>query len=158
MCRVSILAEVSAERDRQDAMFGGSSHDDTHSATDWGAILIRHLGLAFDDGKPADVCLMNDHCAGYDSARYRRQMVRVAAIAVAALEVFHRKVAVVRKPSWWQRVADQLGETVLVLAQRDPALYSEGLSLPYAVTERQASAWERTHAALTVEPTRRAQS
>lgn len=91
--RASILAEVSAERDRQDGMFGGAGHDDTHSATDWVSILVRHLGLAVDDGSPAGVCLMTDHCAGADPVRYRRQMVRVAAIAVAAVETFDRKAA-----------------------------------------------------------------
>ncbi len=93
MTRTSILEEITAERERQDALFGGPGHDDTHTATDWGAIIMRHLGLCFDDGKPADVCLMSDHCAGYDPVRYRRQLVRVAAVAVAALETFDRKVA-----------------------------------------------------------------
>lgn len=93
MSRESILTEVSAERDRQDGMFGGATHDDTHTATDWVSILVRHLGLAVDDGSPAGVCLMNDHVAGADPKRYRRQMVRVAAIAVAAVEVWDRKSA-----------------------------------------------------------------
>jgi hypothetical protein len=91
MSRETIFREIAQERERQDSLFGGMEHDSTHSATDWVAIIIRHLGLAVDDGSPADVCLMSDHCAGADPVRYRRQMVRVAAVAVAALEVFDHK-------------------------------------------------------------------
>lgn len=91
--RAGILGEVSIERDRQDSLFGGADWDDQHSATDWVSIIVRHLGLAVDDGSPAGVCLLTDHCAGSDPVRYRRQMIRVAAIAVASVETFDRKAA-----------------------------------------------------------------
>jgi hypothetical protein len=73
-----IVAEVIGERERQDAQWGGPEHDDRHLANDWVAIIVRHLGLAADDA------------AATDPERFRRQLVRVAAVAVAALESFDR--------------------------------------------------------------------
>lgn len=73
-----ILSEVIAERQAQDAEHGGPDYDDCHSPNDWCAILIRHLGLSCSDR------------AETDFRRYRRQMVRVAALAVAAVEAHDR--------------------------------------------------------------------
>lgn len=173
MSRESILAEVSAERERQDSLFGGACHDDTHSATDWVAILIRHLGLAVDDGSPAGVCFMNDHCAGADPARYRRQMVRVAAVAVAALETFDRKVgqeagvlpaapaAPAAPPApaaddWWQRLADQLGESVLLLDRVPSVVQGQDRSSHlYAVRAAGATPWELANHLRRVNPSQK---
>ena len=83
MTREAILGQLSAERDAQDAKWGGPAHDDGHGPDAWVALLARHLGLAVNDGG-----------AGYDPARYRRQLVRVAATAVAALEAFDRTTGV----------------------------------------------------------------
>jgi hypothetical protein len=154
--RESILAEVSAERTRQDTLFGGAAHDDTHSATDWIAIIVRHLGLATDDGSPAGICLINDGCAGADPVRYRRQLIRVAAIAVAALETFDRKTASASAEEHrarWQGAADSYGEPILVLPHRDPAMYGEGRSCSYATAESTATKWERDNAIARIKPT-----
>ncbi|MCC6419517.1 MAG: hypothetical protein IT429_14890 [Gemmataceae bacterium] len=75
----SVLAEVREERQQQDARWGGPEHDDRHSPWDWVAITVRHLGLAAEDGGQ-----------GVDPVRYRRQMIRVAALAVAAVEALDR--------------------------------------------------------------------
>lgn len=168
MSRESILAEVSAERNRQDGLFGGAAHDDAHSAADWVSIIVRHLGLAVDDGSPAGVCMMNDHCAGADPVRYRRQLVRVAAVAVAALEVFDRKMAQSeqapallpqgRPPDWWQGVADDFGEAILVLEHKEPLQLTDRRlypCIPYAVLKSRASQWEWDHKAAEYEPTKR---
>lgn len=77
--RFGILAEVSKERDAQDAEHGGPEADDKHSEAEWAVIMARHFGLAFGDR------------AEIDPLRFRRQMVRVAALAVAVLESFDRK-------------------------------------------------------------------
>ncbi len=78
MSRDSIFSEITQERDAQDVLYGGAAHDDRHGPFTWIALLTRHLGLAVDDG-------------GNDSQeRFRRQMLRVAALAVAALESHDR--------------------------------------------------------------------
>lgn len=74
----TIIAKVLNERIAQDQQWGGPDHDDTHTPTDWVAILSRHVGLsAMDAGQ-------------IDPAIWRRQMIRVAAVAIAALESFDR--------------------------------------------------------------------
>ncbi len=75
----AILSEVGEERARQDAEWG-RDHDDGHTQSDWVALLTRHAGLAVNDGVTTE-----------DADRYRRQLVRVAALAVAAVESLDRK-------------------------------------------------------------------
>lgn len=173
-----IYQEITAERTRQDALHGGARHDDRHTCTDWVALLVRHLGLAIDDGKPGAGTFhgpSNSHSLCENPARYRRQLVRVAAVAVAALEAFDRKVGNYTPPpdgtvkpdiilesprpiikpdtiDWWQKVADQLGETLLVLTRRDPASYAEGPVLPHAVPEAGASPWQKANHDSRIEP------
>lgn len=157
MTRESIFQEVAEERARQDALFGGASHDDAHTPSKWVAILCRHTGLAIDDGSPDGICLLNHQLAGYDPARYRRQLVRVAAVAIAALESYERKLAQIITPPdpleqneaqsvtlrvMAQRLANQWGESVLVIRDPPPGMeYSR--HLPYVVLVSQASAKER---------------
>jgi hypothetical protein len=80
MTTQSALAEVAAERAAQDAEWGGPTHDDRHLPWDWVALLTRHAGLAVTDGG-----------GEADQVRFRRQMVRVAALAVAAVESIDRR-------------------------------------------------------------------
>lgn len=89
--RAKILAEVSAERARQDDLWGGAAHDDQHSLADWLVILVRHVGLSAWDGSPEDACHKTEATGKYDPVRFRRELVRVAAVAVAALEAFDRR-------------------------------------------------------------------
>jgi hypothetical protein len=77
--RESILAEVVAERHAQEAEGYTAAWDADHTPDRWLALLCRHLGLAAPVGD------------GHEPARYRRQLVRVAALAVAALEAHDRK-------------------------------------------------------------------
>lgn len=150
MSRDSIFVEVAAERARQDGLFGGPEHDDAHSATDWVAILVRHVGLAVDDGSPAGICLLDNPVAGHDPARYRRQMVRVAAVAIAALETFDRKAAAAElQPlaEMAQAMADRHHETAIVVPAGHPKSdYVE--RQPYVTLASHADAWERQHALL----------
>lgn len=95
--RAAIMAEICAERARQDELFGGPAHDDRHSLEQWIVNLACHLGMASWDGTPEDVCFMTQATRKYDPVRYRRELVRVAAVAVAALEAFDRRAAALEK-------------------------------------------------------------
>ena len=66
------LKSVRVERAIQDDKWGGEDHDDRHTSHDWVAIIIRHLGRAV--------------MWPFDVDKFGEQMVRVAAIAVAAVE------------------------------------------------------------------------
>lgn len=75
-----ILEEIKAEREKQKTMWRG---DDTHSETDWSAIITHELGQA---------CFIEDECK-----TFREQMIKVAAVAVAAIEAADRA----RQPYKW---------------------------------------------------------
>lgn len=71
----SVLQEVVSERAAQDEEWGGPSHDDTHTQFHWTKFIREHAdrsvrGQARDD--------------------FRQQMIRVAALAVAAVQSFDR--------------------------------------------------------------------
>ena len=73
-----ILDEVRNERYLQDEEWG-QSIDDQHTEWEWIALLTRHNGLAVNDGLEKNV------------GRFRKQMIRVAALSIAAVESFDRK-------------------------------------------------------------------
>lgn len=76
------ILDIDNERSRQDQMFGGQDHDDAAMTEEkWALLLAREVGLAAPiDGK-----------SRVDIPRFERQMVRVAATAVAALESLRRR-------------------------------------------------------------------
>jgi hypothetical protein len=76
--RESIYAEIDQERAAQDAEWGGAEHDDSHGAVDWAAFIRKHLSKAFQ--------------LPLERATFRRQMVRIAALAVAAVEWHDRQL------------------------------------------------------------------
>lgn len=79
MTRAEIFGLIEHERQAQQALWS-QQRDDGHSVSDWVALLTRHAGLATNDGiSPAD------------EVRFRRQRIRCAAVAVAALEAMERK-------------------------------------------------------------------
>ena len=75
----AIFKQIETERGKQDREHGGPDHDDLHHYNDWTAILVRHLGLAAGDE------------AEVDEARWRKQMIRIAALACAAVESHDRR-------------------------------------------------------------------
>lgn len=72
------LRDVVIERDRQDHEHGGADHDDEHGITDWADYISRHLWKGV---RAATLGLV------------RRQLVRIAALAVAAIQAHDRRVA-----------------------------------------------------------------
>ncbi len=74
----AILRSIVTERQCQDSKYGGQRCDDMHTPGCWAQILMRHLGLAFSDA------------AEIDPVRYRKQLIRVAATCVAAVESLDR--------------------------------------------------------------------
>ena len=177
MSRESIFREITSERNRQDRLYGGPDHDDRHSMMDWVGLIVRHLGLAVDDGKPAGGAA-NSHSLCDNPARWRLQMVRVAAVAVAAMEAFDRKVhdqstrtllvdkpVVVESPvispevlAWWQAQADARREVLLLLSRRNPAGQAEGGNCLYAVSEGMATTWEKANCETRLEPIKEVQA
>lgn len=84
--RSDIPGEIEQERKAQDRQWGGPEHDDTNSAWSWILYILSHAraGGAQLRGTPAK-----------DEIRpalrlFRYQMVRVAALAVAAIESVDR--------------------------------------------------------------------
>jgi len=74
----AVLTGVARERVRQDARWGGPTHDDSHSVGEWGNLIVRLLDAA--EGAWRDD----------DRAEYRRVMEEIAASAVAAIQSFDR--------------------------------------------------------------------
>ncbi len=74
----TIYEEIQQERKRQDEQWGGPDHDDRNNQLEWIGIITRHLGKALIS---SDVPLLS-----------RIQLIRVAALAVAAVEWIDRKI------------------------------------------------------------------
>lgn len=74
---MDVYEEIREERAHQDTKWGGAQHDDQHHPHDWLTYLVGHLGRAWSYPFEPDV--------------YRRQLIRVAALAVAAIESYDRR-------------------------------------------------------------------
>lgn len=81
----SVLAEVAAERARQDDQWGGPAHDDAHGVADWAefrAQYERRMVDAMQEGQPFD--------AHRWRAETREALVKIAALCVAQVESLDR--------------------------------------------------------------------
>lgn len=67
-----IFNAIKEERQRQDKLWGGATHDDTHNEQEWIGYMDEQLTKANDEGE------------------YRERFVKIAALAVAALESMDR--------------------------------------------------------------------
>ncbi len=79
-----VLQEIRFERSYQDAKWGGPKHDDTHNSFDWITYITKYLGKAvqFEDvWKKGKEPMFRP---GHDI--FRNMMVKIAALAVAAIE------------------------------------------------------------------------
>lgn len=72
-----IFDEIRAERERQDAQWGGSEHDIYVRSSDWLAVVDKFARNA-------------DRAYPLNPEEYRRRMMQIAAIAVAACEAYDR--------------------------------------------------------------------
>lgn len=149
---IEIFSEIAAERERQRSLGFTADHDAQHHPNDWVALLARHVGLSVDEAAEA-------------SDRFRRQLVRVTALALAAIESHDRRhppggpvtrasrVLVAQDqeptPAPWHAVqaqmkADATGETWLWIDDPPPSSITGYQSrIPYLIAERDASEEER---------------
>lgn len=72
LTRDAIFEAVREERERQDNLRGGRVHDRGYSANDWVAFITQYAGFAVDSQVDGDF--------------FRRCMIQVAAVALAAVE------------------------------------------------------------------------
>lgn len=79
--RDKALANVLAERERQDNKWGGASHDDQEPPMAWVDYVTRYASWA-------GMMALSGGAEGM--AKYRRRMVQVSALALAAVQSFDR--------------------------------------------------------------------
>lgn len=77
-----VIAQVIAERFGQDRKWGGADHDDEHRRRDWLQYIREHADRATKALK------------GKDLDEYRKQLVEIAALAVAAVESHDRNARI----------------------------------------------------------------
>lgn len=82
-----IILDVVRERMRQDEQWGGSRHDDTHHAGEWLQYIGKQQVLAVNE------TIADDDLRLVDPQGYRERLVKIAALAVAALQSHDRKSA-----------------------------------------------------------------
>lgn len=70
-----IIDEIIDERARQDTKYGGAAHDDAHSIREFVTFIMKHARKAVWDS----------------SSTPRKQMIRVAALAIAVIEKLDRQ-------------------------------------------------------------------
>jgi hypothetical protein len=79
-----ILEEIKAEREHQDHVWGGPDHDDNHHPYDWVVFIINYLGQSLSP-------IINKERDKKNNYRiYRYNMIKVAALSVAAIEAIDR--------------------------------------------------------------------
>lgn len=71
---MTVYQEVQVERRRQNAQWGGASHDDQHFISNWRTYI-------------------RDFLEGHRGPDYRSRMIAIAALAIAAVESWDRKQA-----------------------------------------------------------------
>lgn len=76
-----VVLDVMAERDRQDAQWGGPVHDDTHNVFDWTRYIEQQIAKLGD--------LPEGQLPTPEDARFR--LVKIAALAFAAIESHDRE-------------------------------------------------------------------
>lgn len=69
-----VVNEVRLERQKQDAQWGGATHDDQHADRDWLGYIHYQVGAAY-----------------MQPERLRERLIKIAALSVAAIESLDRK-------------------------------------------------------------------
>lgn len=85
-----VLLEICVERAEQDRKRGGPAHDDAHAREDWLKFIEQHSRkVPFKAYESWELVEPAERAEAI--AAYRKQMIRIAALAVAAVESFDRK-------------------------------------------------------------------
>lgn len=71
-----VIDDVMEQCAKNDDQWGGDSHDDSHSETDWMAFIDHQLYKLEE---------------GYGLSQFRERMIKVAALAIQAVESYDRK-------------------------------------------------------------------
>ena len=74
--QLAIMREVQVERHFQDQRWGGAAHDDTHTLGEWGSFMHSRV----------------DALSRMGAREARRELIEIAALAVAAIESIDRKL------------------------------------------------------------------
>ena len=84
----ALVETVLAERNAQDAQWGGAEHDANHDMRDWHVYIAKQLHRA---GVIADA---DERFGATDEQRaeYRQRLVKIAALALAAMEALDAPV------------------------------------------------------------------
>jgi hypothetical protein len=86
------IAEMLDERGRQDTQHGGPAHDDGHSRGDWYDFVEYQLGHGFQEELLARCYDRSDPALPAEwLAQFESRMVKIAALALAAVESDRRK-------------------------------------------------------------------
>ena len=80
--QANILEEIVAERKHQDEKWGGPEHDDKHGIRDWLSFIVVYLGKGVN----------RDAEWGRKLSISRYALIQVAALCVAAVEAFDRRI------------------------------------------------------------------
>ena len=87
---MDILKEVQEERDHQDKKWGGPNHDDDHGPYAWVSFIINYLGKSVSEFITDDSTL--PYRVESRLRNFRYNMIKIAALAVAAAESADRKL------------------------------------------------------------------
>lgn len=86
--RDTIIFAILEERARQDAQWGGPVHDDSHEGLDWVDYVQKQVDLISNYRAYRD-----KFAIGGEDENWRDRMVKIAALSIAALEAYERKMA-----------------------------------------------------------------
>lgn len=94
---MSVYDEIKAERETQDQKWGGPEHDDQHAMPDWLDYItdkVMAIPETLRSQRMRGVHPLRDPftgaCSEASMVSYRRRLVQIAALAVAAIESFDR--------------------------------------------------------------------
>lgn len=85
--QATIIHQVIEERTRQDKQWGGPPHDDYHSRRDWVGFIEEHAERA---RKSCAKKTGSRSLEAKDPDEYRKQLVEIAALAIAAVAAHDR--------------------------------------------------------------------
>lgn len=92
---MNVYDEIKAERDYQDGRWGHRADDELNRPNDWSSYIAHHSTRWFSGGFPPYSASTVDS--------FRKQMIKVAALAVAAVESIDRQRAENGRPFYQQQ-------------------------------------------------------